>query len=134
MQPFSLSRPSHCQRHTYFHPLTTNWSKKEHFNAWKVKYFVLMMISIMHYHNVKRNSDCFDISGKFFVIGFVKMCNYITIAVCRSPLVSKVVKLCFFLNNVDIKILAFLWCLSLSDSKRSQTHFRSEFYLNEHIS
>lgn len=37
------------------------------------------MISIMHYHNVNRNSACFNIPGKFFVIGFVKiikMCTY----------------------------------------------------------
>lgn len=45
------------------------------------------MISIMHYHDANRNSACFDIPGKFFVISFVKIikkCTYITIAVHQS--------------------------------------------------
>ena len=66
------------------------------------------MISIMHYHNVNRTSACFDIPGKLFVISFVKiikMCTYITIAVHQSPLVSKFVKLCFFLKSWILKYL-----------------------------
>lgn len=70
------------------------------------------MISIIHYHNVNRNSDCFNIPGKFFVISFVKiikMCTYITIAVHQCPLVSEVVKFSvFFLKSVDIKIFVLL--------------------------